>query len=199
MIKNIVFDMGKVLLAFEPQKYSHEVIPNADAAEAVLHELFLGPEWPMLDAGTITDEEAVKRVQSRIPQYAESVIRAMEHWDDMLTPLPGMSEILAALKEKGYRLYVLSNMSMRFPGIFENREIFQYFDGYVFSSAEKIVKPDPAIYRCLLNRFRLKAEECLFIDDLPRNIEGAVGVGMSGHPFTGAEELLHYFKSGNIL
>lgn len=194
MIKNIVFDMGKVLLAYEPQKYVHEIINNSDGAEAVLRELFQGPEWPMLDAGAISEKEAIQRVQSRIPEYADLVSRAMEHWDDMLIPLPGMAEILAALKGKGYSLYVLSNMSLRFPQIFKQKTIFRYFDGYVFSSQEKIVKPDPAIYQCLLNRFHLKAEECVFIDDLPRNVEGAKSMGMNAHKFVGAEELEDFLK-----
>jgi putative hydrolase of the HAD superfamily len=194
MIRNIVFDMGNVLLSYEPEKYVDKIIKDPAGADAVLRELFGGPEWPMLDAGTITEEETVRRVQSRIPRYAALVPRAMERWDDMLTPLPGMPEIVAELKAKGYPLYVLSNMSLRFSRIFQQREIFRYFDGYVFSAIEKIVKPDPAIYRLLLNRFHLNADECLFFDDLPQNVEGAERVGLHAHRFAGTRELALFLK-----
>lgn len=198
MIKNIIFDMGNVLLSYEPKIYVRKIIHDVNTAEAVLRELFQGPEWPMLDAGTLTEEDAVKRIQARIPQYAESVQCAMDGWDEMMTPLPGMLEIVAALKENGYRLYVLSNASLRFFSYYEQKEVFHYFDGFVVSAKEKIVKPDPEIYCRLLKRFDLKAEECLFIDDMQQNIAGASKVGMYGHCFEGADELKSYFKGIQI-
>jgi len=199
MIKNIIFDMGNVLSVYQPQKYVNQIISDPGAAEAVYHELFLGPEWKQLDEGTISEEDAVAQVQARIPRYAEQVRRAMENWHCMMIPMPGMTELVAELKRKGYPLYLLSNASLRFFKYYRNVAVFRYFDGFVISAKEKLVKPNPAIYRCLLERFRLKAAECLFIDDLQENIDGAARVGIPGHRFQGAEELEKHFRKSGIL
>lgn len=199
MIKNIIFDMGQVLMSFKPEEYVYGVAKSPKAAEAILRELFGGPEWPMLDAGAISDEETVARVQARIPEYAEDVAAVMENWQILMEPIPGMEKILQRIKEKGYRIYLLSNASMRFYKFYKEVELFKYFDGIVISAKEKLVKPDKRIYKCILDRYKLNAGECLFIDDLQANIDGAESVGINGHQFQGPDELSVYLKGENIL
>ncbi|XOQ48779.1 MAG: HAD-IA family hydrolase [Eubacteriales bacterium] len=199
MIKNIVFDMGNVLLAYTPQKYMKTITTDVTIRNAVLKELFLGEEWQRLDAGTITEEEAVRRVSARIPQYAEYVQKAMDNWHSDLTPMPGMPEIIKALKQSGYSIYLLSNTSLRFFKYQGKVEMFRYFDGFLISAKEKLLKPDPAIFKCLCKRYRLAADECLFIDDLQTNIDGSEKAGFHGHLFQGAEELREYLKANHIL
>lgn len=199
MIKNIIFDMGQVLMSFEPKGYVDSVAKSPEAAEAILRELFGGPEWPMLDAGAITDEETVARVQKRIPEYAEDVAAVMENWHVLMKPMPGMENIVKHLKGKEYKLYLLSNASMRFYKYYKNVSIFQYFDGIVISAKEKLVKPDKKIYIRLLNRYNLNAGECLFIDDLQANIEGAESVGINGHQFQGRDELSDFLREKELL
>ena len=199
MIKNIIFDMGQVLMSFKPEKYVYSTAKSPESAEAILRELFGGPEWPMLDAGTITDEETVKRVQARIPVYADDVAAVMENWHLLMKPLLGMEDILSKLKENGYSLYLLSNASIRFYRFYKCISMFGYFDGIVISAKEKLVKPDKRIYRLILSRYGLKADECLFIDDLQDNIDGAGSVGINGHRFKGHDELVSFLKCEKLL
>lgn len=199
MIKNIVFDMGNVLLAYTPDEYMKTITDDEAAAAAVLKELFQADEWQQLDAGAITEEDAVRQASARIPQYADVVQKAMDHWHTDLTPIEGMPEIVAALKEKGYQIYLLSNTSLRFFQYKDKVEMFRYFDGFIASAKEKLVKPDVAIFRCLCDRYSLYSDECLFIDDLQVNIEGSKKAGFHGHLFQGATELSDYLMKNGIL
>ncbi|HHV31466.1 HAD family hydrolase [Caproiciproducens sp. LBM24188] len=199
MIKNIVFDMGNVLLAYTPQEYMKTITSDEAAAAAVLKELFQGEEWRQLDEGTITEEDAVRQVSARIPQYAASVQKAMDNWHSDLTPMCGMPEIIKALKQNGYAIYLLSNTSLRFFQYQNKVEMFRYFDGFLVSAKEKLLKPDPAIFQCLCERYHLVPDECLFIDDLQTNIDGSEKAGFHGHRFQGAEELLKYLQANHIL
>ena len=94
MIRNIVFDMGNVLSDYNPRKYAESLLCNHAAAEAVVQELFGGPEWMLLD---VEESEAVSRVQERIPQFSEAVSTAMDHWRCVLEPVPGMPELVDRL------------------------------------------------------------------------------------------------------
>lgn len=199
MIKNIVFDMGKVLLAYTPQEYIKTITADEIIGAAVLKELFNGKEWVGLDAGTITEEDAVKQVSQRIPQYAHYVQKAMDNWHSNLTPMPGMPEIVKRLKEKNCKIYLLSNTSLRFFKFKDKVEMFDCFDGFIVSAQEKLMKPDKAIFDCLCNRYSLNCGECLFIDDLQVNIEGAIGAGLHAHLFTGAQELRSYLEKQKVL
>ncbi len=199
MIKNIVFDMGNVLLAYTPEEYIKTITQDETAAAAVLKELFQSEEWRQLDAGTITEEAAVAQVCARIPQYAAEVKKAMDNWHSDLTPMPGMPEIVIRLKEKGYKIYLLSNTSLRFFQYRDKVQMFRSFDGFIVSAKEKLVKPDVAIFECLCGRYGLLSGECLFIDDLQQNIAGAEKAEFHGHLFRGAEELSRYLEENHLL
>ena len=199
MIKNIVFDMGNVLLAYTPQDYIKTVVEDEVIAKAVLEELFYGDEWQQLDAGSITEEDAVKQVSGRIPKYAEFVQKAMDEWHSNLTPMQGMPEIVKKLKDKNYKIYLLSNASLRFFKYRDKVEMFRCFDGFIVSAQEKLVKPDKAIFDCLCSRYNLNQEECIFIDDVQANIDGAIQAGLHAHLFQGAQELSDYLEEQKIL
>jgi len=200
MIKNIIFDMGNVLLAYTPHEYIKTVTSDEKAAEAILKELFYSSEWLKLDEGIITEEEAVKNVCQRIPQYSELVQKAMDDWHTNLTPIEGMPELVKKLKSKNYGIYLLSNASLRFYSYKDNFEqLFRHFDGIIISAKEKKAKPNRDIYECICERFSLIPEECLFIDDLQRNIDGAIDAGLNAHLFKGPEELNRYLEELNIL
>ncbi|MDF2613981.1 MAG: family phosphatase [Clostridia bacterium] len=199
MIKNIIFDMGNVLLAYTPKEYIKTITADETIGQAVLRELFYGEEWIQLDAGSITEEEAILRVQSRIPQYNEYVQRAMDDWHSNLTPVEGMPEVVERLKERGYKIYLLSNTSMRFYNYQPKVEMFKFFDGFFISAKERLLKPDKAIFESFLARFCLKASESLFVDDLVVNVKGAESTGIMAHQFCGAYELTEYLKKKEIL
>jgi putative hydrolase of the HAD superfamily len=199
LIRNIIFDMGNVLLAYSPQTYINTIIEDEGAALAVLNELFCGREWQELDAGSISEDFAVECVVRRIPEYAQYVHIAMKDWHTSLKPIEGMSEIIKKLKDKGYKIYLLSNISVRFEKFRNEIEMFKDFDGFVTSAQEKMVKPHKEIYCCLCDRFKLLPEECIFIDDLQVNIDGAKIAGLNTHLFLGAEELYGFFENSGIL
>ena len=199
MIKNIVFDMGNVLLAYKPKEYVKTITTDETIADAILKEFLFSQEWIMLDAGEITEEEAVARVQARIPEYAKYVQKAMDNWHTDLTPIEGMDNLVKTLKEKGYNIYLLSNTSLRFYQYQPNVEMFKHFDGFFISAKERLLKPQKEIYEKFLERFNLVSNECLFIDDLEENIKGAESVGIIGHQFRGKDELVEYLKTNGIL
>lgn len=193
--KNIIFDVGGVLLEYNPKEYVDRIIQDPQAAQAVYTHLFDGNEWVEMDGGRMTEEEGIAQVISRIPKYAQSVRLAMEQWPLCLSPMKGMLEILRRLKTQNVHLYVLSNTSLRFYEYCQKFDVFRLFDGMVISAKEKLLKPDPAIYRLLLDRYHLNAKDCLFVDDRQANIEGAQKTGMHGHHFKTPHELDSYFKS----
>lgn len=199
MIKNAVFDMGNVLSVYDPERYLNRTVDDPKAAKAVLKELFYGPEWKLLDAGGITEKEAVARVKARIPEYAAEVRLAMKNWHCMMTTMPGMADVVSDLKKKGLKLYLLSNTSLRFYRYYKESEIFRLFEGFVISAKEKLVKPDPAIFQRACERFRLVPEECLFVDDVRENVDGAVRAGMTAHLFIGTRELRNFLEQSGIL
>lgn len=123
----------------------------------------------------------------------------MDDWHSDLTPIAGMPEIIARLKKKGYGIYLLSNTSMRFFQFKDKVEMFRLFDGFIASAKEKMVKPNREIYELLCSRYNLKSGECLFVDDLQANIDGAEHVGLHGHLFRGTAELSDYLSSAGIL
>lgn len=199
MIDTIVFDMGNVLSDYNPRKYAESLFTDSGAVDAVVRELFGGPEWQRLDEGTMEEEDAVRAVQSRIPEYADEVASAMDHWRCFLEPVSEMPELVEQIRQNGYHLYLLSNVSLRFFRFYRQVAIFQHFDGFLISAQEKLVKPNPAIYRRLTEKFQLTPSECLFIDDLQENVNAAVQQGFQGHRFIGAEELRQFFIKEGIL
>ena len=199
MIQNVVFDMGNVLVDYQPQRFAGELLRDPEAARAVVRELFEGPEWKLLDAGAIEEDDAVAKVQARIPQYADDVSLVMDRWYGRMEPMPGMPELVGRLKGGGYRLFLLSNTSLQFYRFRERFGLFRHFDGFVVSAKEKLVKPDPDIFRLLCGRYALLPQECLFVDDLAQNVEAAERVGFRAHRFVGAAELEDFLKESGIL
>lgn len=187
MIKNIVFDMGKVLVNYDSFRASRHFAADEREMEAVNTSVFVSPEWLMLDMGVITEEEALRRMQDRLPQgrAREAAALCLEHWHEYcMWPVEGMESLVTWLKKEGFGLYLCSNASLRLldcyldviPGI-------RLFDGVLFSAEVKCIKPQREIYLHLFERFRLKPEECFFIDDQLLNIEGAKACGMEGYCF----------------
>lgn len=199
MIKNIVFDMGNVLFAYNPKAYVQSIIDDEEVGNLILKELFYAKEWVDLDNGLITEEQAMINIKNRTPQYKNELQHAMDHWHENLIPIDGMNDIIKTLKEKGYKIYLLSNTSMRFYEYYEEHPIFDLFDGLLISAKEKLLKPDAAIFHRLLDLFSLKAEECIFIDDILENIKSAISVGFTGYHFDNPQSFLAYLKNENIL
>lgn len=200
MLKNIVFDIGQVLLTFEPERYLRNYFASEEEIERVARATFRSPEWLNLDRGKWDKQQAAEYFADRLPEVAEQVKEAVICWTAMLEPISGTIEILAEVSEKDYNIYALSNYPAE--GYEEARELFsfwQHFDGLVISAREGYVKPEKEIYQILLQRYELEPEKTLFIDDNPLNIEGARKAGMRGIVFTGAGELREMLREEGVL
>lgn len=186
MIRNIVFDMGRVLLDYEAAKVCWEYTDRAEDVELVAEALFFSPEWILLDKGEISEEDAMEIVLKRLPDERLRKIAelSMAHWHEYnISPKPGMEELVRELKDNGCRIYLCSNASLRLR-VYESRiPGNQYFDGTLVSAEERLLKPDAAIYKRLFEKFSICPEESFFIDDLQENIDGAKSVGMDGYCF----------------
>ncbi|MDR0924371.1 MAG: HAD family phosphatase [Hungatella sp.] len=186
MIKNIVFDMGRVLVHYDGDIVCRHFIEDEAERKAVRIAVFESQEWLFLDMGLISEEEALKKMQARLDtaHAKEMAALCLEHWHEYnMWPDKEMGELVGQLKENGYGIYLCSNASLRLLTCYHIIPGIEHFDGILFSAEVKCLKPQKEMYSHLFERFQLKPEECFFIDDLPMNIEGARACGMDGYCF----------------
>ena len=191
MIKNVIFDMGGVLIRFDPPYFISRLGVTGEDAALLHREVFRTVEWVKLDHGTITEDEAVARMCSRLPEHLhDAAAKLVAMWDRPILPIEGMAELIAELKTAGYGIYLLSNASMRQHEYWPRVPSCEFFDDMLISADVKLIKPDHAIYHLMLQKFGLRGEECVFIDDLPANIEAAMDCGINGVVFHGDVSIL---------
>ena len=182
-IKNIVFDMGNVLIGFR-WKDMLEVDRglSPERTKAVARAVFKSKLWEAYDMGDLTPEELKTAYQKESPDLYEDIEWFLDNAVLMGDDRPATWELVNRLKrEKGYRLFVLSNYSERLYRLHAGKADRAIdFDGRLVSYEVHLVKPDLRIYEELLKRYSLKAEECVFLDDMPANVEAAKKVGMKG-------------------
>lgn len=187
MIKHLVFDMGNVLIAWDPPMLTRRLGIAGEDAALFLREVFGGVEWVGLDRGTLTPEQAMETVGPRLPERLHAAaLRVMrEWWRDPLVPIEGMGALVAELKSLGYDVYLLSNATSRLHEYFPRLPGAEHFSGLLVSADWKLLKPQREIYEKFFELFSLRPEECFFVDDNPLNIEGAQRAGMRGAVFFG--------------
>jgi len=200
MIKNIIFDMGNVLINYSPLHFlEREGITDPYDIEIMMREVFKSEEWIIADEGKIKVKDVDERCSKRLPERLQAIgHKLILTWYEPLEPIPGMAEFVRRHKAEGMGLYVLSNApdSMhlycdRIPGT-------ECMDGIVISSDIKMVKPHADIFNYVLDKYGLRAEECLFIDDIKENADGAEAVGIHGYVFDGdVEKLERYLQKLN--
>ena len=187
MLRNIVFDMGNVLIHWRPALFVERMAIPEEDRPALLREVFGSVEWIQMDRGTLSFEEGLAAICRRLPERLRGPARelTLDWWRRWLLPVVGMAELVRELKALGYGVYLLSNAKEDLPQYFDRIPGSECFDGRIVSADWKLLKPQPEIYRTLLREYNLQAEECFFIDDLNINIEGAWFVGMDGAIFDG--------------
>lgn len=196
MIKNIIFDMGNVLLDYNPDAAMQMLGITEKAKPVMLKELFGGNEWVQLDLGNISVDEAFESIKQRVPEeYHTDLRKCIDGWDVCMVPVDGAKDFCEFVKSKGFGVYVLSNAHRSFYSYFPRYFDLDFFDGVVVSADVHTVKPDIKIYKHLLEKYSLIAEECLFIDDRQDNVDGARKAGMNAAQFKNDfEEIKQYLK-----
>lgn len=199
MIKNIIFDLGNVLIRFKPEEFINKNIKK-EYREKFFNVIFKGQEWADLDRGVLEYSDVVKIFSEKIPECSSEIKKLFDNYIlDVLEPIEKNIEIMKSLKGK-YKLFVLSNFHYpAFDYIFKNWEFFKYFDGKVVSGHCKLLKPEKKIYELLCLTYSLKPNECVFIDDTKANIEAAEEFGINGIHLTDINILEEKLKENNLI
>ena len=182
--KNILFDMGNVLITYNPEWVIRRYTEDEELIREVKNIVFNSQEWFLLDAGLIEEEKAERNWMERLSsdKARELAHLSFQNWHlyNMKT-IPGTAEIIRAVKENGKEIYLLSNASLRLLSIYkEVIPAVECFSGIFYSAAHKCVKPQDIIYKRFLKEYSLNPSDCFFIDDLEENISAAKAVGISG-------------------
>ncbi len=196
MIDTIIFDIGNVLASFDWVKYvegfgySKEV--NDDIAKAV----FMSKDWPQVDLGLKSDEELIDGFVHNAPHREKEIRSVFEKWKYFVDEYPFSADWIKELKSKGLKAYVLSNYGRTMFGFAKERfEFLKYVDGGVISFQINKIKPDPAIYKALIDKYSIVAENAVFLDDLEENLKGAAAFGIHTVHVTDHEAALEGLKA----
>ena len=194
-IKNIVFDVGMVLINFCWEKHCRNLGFDETIIRAFETNMIYSEYWSRLDEGTLEESDAIKEFIKSMPRYQKEVELFWEQPENFVEEYDYATPMIAELKEKGYGVYLLSNYPLNMYKLhWPAFKFYSLVDGYVVSAVEKMKKPDPAIYELLCNRYHLKPQECLFIDDRQVNVDAAIQVGMEAVLFENYTALQEYFK-----
>ena len=186
MLKNVILDMGNVLLDYNPEIALGKFCSPGEERDVIRKELFHGPEWKMGDRGDIKDADRYDLIKVRVPaQFHKALKACSEQWDICMKPFAGAREFCTFVKDQGYGIYVLSNASDAFYEYFPKFLPIDFFNGVFVSSNYRMLKPDVEIYKRFLKEYDLKPEECLFVDDMEVNVEAAKQAGMNAFRFNG--------------
>ncbi len=181
MIDTIIFDVGRVLVNWDYESYLKRFAFGPEKTKAIAAATFESPYWRQFDRGILTPEEIVKGFCSLAPEYTEEIKEVFAHCEETITPLPYAESWVRSLKEKGYRLYILSNYSGDlFERTKEKMPFLPYMDGTLFS------------YTCHPDR-------CVFLDDTKANVEAAEQAGIHGIHFMGYEDGVAQLKKLGVL
>jgi 2-haloacid dehalogenase len=195
----VIFDVGRVLFRWDLRHLYAKLIDDPAEVERFCTTI-ITPEWHFQhDAGRPLADMVEERV-AEFP-HAEALIRAYQRRFNETIPGPveGMPELVERLHGAGVPLYIITNFGDEFWSMFRpTQPIFDRFEDILVSGVEKLIKPDPAIYRLALDRFGLEAAHTLFIDDVPENIAGAASVGIDGHVFTGAAAATQWLRDRGL-
>lgn len=200
-VRNVVFDLGGVLLEWNPRKILARCHPDTAAREILRDALFRHEDWLAFNRGDLSEPELLRRVNLRAALPLADLERALDIVRDSLVQLPETVALLQELHERGIPLYCLSDMPLPvFAHVRQRYSFWNAFRGIVVSGEVRMMKPTRAVFEHLLSQHRLQAEETLFIDDHPPNIAGAKAVGLEAILFRSADqcrrELAAYISDG---
>lgn len=189
MIKNIIFDLGNVLLSWKPGEFFEKAGYNRNTVTRILSDVFKSSEWKSLDNGDINTEEAIEKISLKSSLGTEFIRSLFTLRTKIISPVTVNINLLPELKKRGFKLYFLSNFPLDFfEEIKKEYDFFRYFDGGIISAEVNHSKPDIMIYNILLEKYQILPEECFYIDDMDINIRAAESVGIKGYCNHSSEE-----------
>lgn len=183
MIRNIIFDLGNVIINYNQEQIINNFTKKEEEIKYIYDEIFHAPEWELMDLGNITNDEATEIINKRNKfKYQKLTNDFLNKWYKKQEINRDIVEIAKKLKKNEYKSFVLSNMANLTYEYFKKDEFFSLCTGIIISAHEHLIKPDEKVFRLLLDRYKLNAEECLFIDDDPseQNYKTANKIGIQG-------------------
>lgn len=195
MIKNIIFDIGNVLTDFRWRDFLRDKGFDDAMIGRIANASVENPLWKEFDRGELAGEELMQAFINADPEIEAELHKAYDNIHGMVTIRDYAIPWVQELKTKGYKVWYLSNFSEKTEiECADSIAFIPYMDGGILSWKDKLIKPDPEIYQLMLQRFGLVAEECVFIDDLPENVQGAVNEGIHGIVFESREQVVEELK-----
>lgn len=195
-IKNIVFDIGNVLFAYNPEKIIDEIIGKTPYKTLYLEKLFYRKTlWHDLDIGKQTEAEAKTMLTKSVnhnSEHTEALFKLFDNWVYHLDPIKESKALMLEWRNMGHPIYFLTNFQDKpYDKLIQAFPFMQHAEGAIVSAKVHLAKPDPKIYDLLVTTFKLNPHETLFIDDKPENIEAAIRCGWSGIVFENPHQLKH--------
>lgn len=189
MIRNIIFDVGNVLVEYSWERMFEALHITGEAYDAVAKATALSPMWNELDRSLLSDEEILQGFINNAPEYEREIRLVWDNIPESIHCYDYSVEWVRKFRKKGYKTYILSNYSKRGYEVTKQELPFVAdMDGVLFSYEVKLVKPEPEIYQTLLEKFQLKPEECVFLDDNEKNIIAAREAGIHAIHFKNKEQ-----------
>lgn len=191
MIKNIVFDVGNVLVNYRWRELMEELGFFEDLQKVFGEKVFGNPFWIELDRGVLDEKDVIAKIREENSAYGREFDLIWENKEKLIEPYDYAVKMIDTLKKRGFCVYLLSNYPVSLFELHTECGKFPFLDkvdGKVVSGFVKLVKPDREIYEYLLRTYDLKAEECVFLDDRKENVEAAKNIGMAGILFENYEQ-----------
>ena len=194
-IDAVIFDLGNVLLDYSPDRFLSEVGIQKIYHERVGNVLFNDPEvWSKLDLGTLDDAGILKQAIRREPELTDELTRYVENWANYFVAIPENVETFYRIKDTGTRVYALSNFSRDCMKTIKEHNAFMFdFDGMIISYEHGIIKPQPEIYRLLIDTYQINTERAVFIDDIQENVQAARDAGLLAIHYPKKADIAQYF------
>lgn len=184
---NAVFDLGGVVLDWNPDAVLAGFAAHPEERGALRASLFGHPDWHHFDRGTLSEPQLIERLEARTQRSKTQLSAIVDAVRESLVTKPDTVELMNSLHARGIKLYCLSNMPMSvYEHVRRRHDFWDVFHGIVISGDVQLMKPEPAVFRHLLQKYGLRAEESVFIDDLAANVAGAKSVGLQGVVFEDA-------------
>ena len=195
MIKNIVFDIGNVLVDYNIKGFLVNKGFMPDMIKRIVKASVMSPYWEAFERGDLTEDEAMKAFVSLDPEIEPEISLAYDNIKGMLTLRDFAIDLVKMLKSEGYNVYYLSNYSSKaYNECSDSLAFMEYMDGGCISFQERMAKPDINFYKRFLDKYNLIPEECIFVDDTPVNVDTALSLGFNGIVYESYEGTLDQIR-----